>query len=284
MKADVLNVKGEKVKTIDLPGQFDEEIRPDIIKRAVLVMQANKRQPYGANPRAGKRASANLSRRRRKYRGSYGHGISRVPRKIMTRRGTSLFWVGAVAPGMVGGRRAHPPKAEKIWLQKINIKERRLAIRSALAATCIKELVEKRGHLFKNVPIVVESGFENLKKTKEVITALTSLDLKKELERASVKKIRSGKGKSRGRKYKARKGPLIVVSQKCELQKSAKNIPGINISIIGSINAELLAPGSEPGRLTIFTDKAIEKLAKEKLFTGAKVEEKEKKTTKEVKK
>lgn len=274
MKTDVLSIKGEKVKTIDLPEQFNEEIRPDVIKRAVLVIQANKRQSYGANPRAGKDYSAKLSRRRRKYRGAYGHGISRVPRKILTRRGTNFYWVGAVAPGTVGGRRAHPPKAEKIWQQKINQKERRLAIRSALAATCIKEFVKKRGHVFKNVPILVESGLENIKKTKEIIKTLISLGLGKELERSSVKKIRAGRGKSRGRKYKARKGPLIVVSRKCELQKSAKNIPGIDVSIIDSLNAELLAPGAELGRLTVFTDKAIERLAKEKLFTGTKIIEK----------
>jgi len=280
MKADILNLKGEKTKTIDLPDQFNEEIRPDLIKRAVLVIQSNKRQPYGANPRAGKRASATLSRRRRKYRGSYGHGISRVPRKILTRRGTNFFWVGAEAPGTVGGRRAHPPKAEKKWSQKINIKERRMAIRSALSATCVKEIVAERGHLFKSVPIIIDSSFESVKKTKDVLTALTSMGLEKELERSSVKKIRPGKGKHRGRKYVKRKGPLILVADKCELQKAAKNIPGVDISTINSVNAELLAPGADIGRLTIFTDKAIERLAKEKLFTGIKI----KKEVKEVKK
>ncbi|MCG2718150.1 MAG: 50S ribosomal protein L4 [Nanoarchaeota archaeon] len=276
MKADVLSTAGQKVKTIDLPSQFNEEIRTDVIKKAVLVIQANKRQPYGAKPGAGMRASAKLSRRRKKYRGAYGHGISRVPRKILTRRGTNFYWVGAVAPGTVGGRRAHPPKAEKDWSQKINTKEKRLAIRSALSATCIKDLVEKRGHISDKVPIIMESGFEKLKKTKDVLDILVKIGLDKELERSSVRKIRAGKGKTRGRKYKTRKGPLIVVSDKCELQKSAKNIPGVDITTIRSINAELLAPGCVPGRLTIFTDKAIERLDKEKLFTGIKIAKKTK--------
>lgn len=284
MKAEVLSIKGQKVKSIDLPEQFSEEIRPDVVKRAVLAIQANKRQPYGANYRAGKRASAKLSRRRRKYRGSYGRGVSRVPRKILTRRGTNMYWVGALAPGTVGGRRAHPPKAEKIWKQKINVKERRLAIRSALAATCVKEIVEARGHLFKNIPIIVESGFEDLKKTKEIRSALISLGLDKELERASVKKIRAGKGKGRGRKYKKKKGPLLVVSGKCAMQISAVNIPGVDVSTVDSLNAELLAPGASLGRLTVFTDKAIDRLAKEKLFTNFKVVEEKKKPAKGVKK
>lgn len=274
MKADVLNIQGEKVRSVELPEQFGEEIRPDIIKRAVIAVKANKRQPSGANLRAGMRHSTKLSRRRRKYKTSYGHGISRVPRKIMSRRGRNFFWVGALAPNTVGGRRSHPPKAEKIWSQKVNTKERRLAIRSALAATCLKEFVEKNGHLFKQVPIIIVSDFENIKKTKEVKNILISLGLDRELERSSVKKIRPGKGRMRGRKYKTRKGPLIVVSKICSLQQSAKNIPGIDVALVESLNAELLAPGYEPGRLTIFTDKAIERLDKEKLFTGIKVEEK----------
>ena len=76
MKADILNMEGKKTKSIDLPPQFSEAIRKDLIKRAVLSIQSNTRQSYGAKPDAGKRASAELSRRRRKYRGSYGHGIS----------------------------------------------------------------------------------------------------------------------------------------------------------------------------------------------------------------
>ncbi len=275
MKADVLNIKGEKLRTIALPEQFQEEVRPDVIKRAVLVIQSRKRQPYGADPRAGKDYSAKLSRRRRRYRGSYGHGISRVPRKILTRRGTQFYWVGAVAPGTVGGRKAHPPKAEKKWEQKINIKERRLAIRSALSATCIPEIVKKRGHKAKNVPLIIDSSFEKLKKTKDVKEVLLKLGLKDELERSSVKKIRAGKGKNRGRKYKTRKGPLIVVASNSQLKKAAENIPGVDVSVVDSLNVELLAPGCEPGRLTLYTDQAIERLAQEKLFTGKKLSQEE---------
>ena len=146
MKLNIISASKEKKKEIDLPSQFNEEVRPDVISRAVFAIQSNKRQPYGASPEAGKRASAEISRRRHDYRGSYGHGISRVPRKILTRRGTRMYWVGAFAPGTVGGRRAHPPKAEKNYSQKINKKERRKAIRSAIAASIIKELVEQRGH------------------------------------------------------------------------------------------------------------------------------------------
>jgi len=70
----------------------------------------------------------------------------------------------------------------------------------------------------------------------------------------------------RGRKYKTRKGPLLVVSKECKLLKSAKNIPGLDVVEVSKLNAELLAPGTTMGRLTLFTEAAIEKLEKEKLF------------------
>ncbi|MAG20418.1 50S ribosomal protein L4 [archaeon] len=260
MKANILNLKGEKIKTIDLPIQFEEPFHPNIIKRAVQVILTNLRQKYGAKPEAGKRASAELSRRRRKYRGSYGFGISRVPRKILWRRGRRFGWAAAFAPGTVSGRRAHPPKASKEWNKKINTKERRKAIRSALSATNNKELVTKRGHVVNiELPIIFESKLETISKTKEIQSILSKL-LNEELKRSSIKKIRAGKGTRRGRKYKKKKGPLIVVSKNCPLVNSAKNIPGIDVCTINLLNANLLAPGTEPGRLTIFTEDSIEKL------------------------
>ncbi len=273
MKANYFNLEGKKLKSIELPKQFNEPIRPDLIHKAVLTIQSHKRQPYGAKPKAGQRYSAVLSRRRRKYKSSYGHGISRVPRKTLWHRGTRFGWVGAFAPGTVGGRRAHPPKASKIWKQKINIKERRKAIRSALAAVVNEALIKKRGHLFKELPTIIDSKIETLAKTKEVKNLLIKLGLQKELERASVKKVRAGKGKMRGRKYKKRKGPLIVISKSCPLKKSSINIPGVDVCIVNNLNVELLAPGTVPGRLTIFSEESINKLNKLKLFTNTPVKE-----------
>lgn len=270
MKADILSLDGKKVKSVELPGQFDEEYRPDLIRRAVLSVQSRTRQKYGAKKGAGMRHAAKVSRRRRKYRGSYGKGISRVPRKVMSHRGSQFNWVGANVSGMVGGRRAHPPKAEKEWGQKINIKERRKAIRSAIAATALKDVVVKRGHKAEHVPLVIESRFEDLKKTQEVEGVLNSIGLAREMERTKEKKVRAGKGKARGRKYKRKIGPLLVVSKKCPLSSSAINIEGVDTVVVDSLNAEVLAPGTEPGRLTVWTEKALERLEKEKLFTGAK--------------
>ena len=245
MKADVVGLSGSKGR-IDFPMQFNEPVRPDLIKRAVESIWGNKRQPYGAFPRAGKQASAKLSRRRRDYKTSYGYGISRVPRKILSRRGTRFTWVAAYAPGTVGGRRAHPPKAEKILEKKMNRKERRKAIRSALAATLIKELVQKRGHKVPaQYPIVLENSIEELQKTKEVQQLFEKIGLQEELQRVSKQSMRAGKGKRRGRLYRTRKGPLLVVSKQCPLVKAAHNVLGVDVEIVNNINAELLAPGAE---------------------------------------
>ncbi len=262
--------KGE----IKLPSQFKEDIRPDLIKKAFQVIQNNKRQRYGATPMAGKMVSAELSRRRHKYRGSYGFGISRVPRKIMSRRGTRMNWVGAFAPGTVGGRRAHPPKAGKVWKQKINTKERRKAIRSALSANVVDKLIEKRGHrLPLNFPFVVDGKLEELEKTKQVKDTLNKLGFGEELERTSERKIRAGKGKVRGRKYIQKKGLLIVVSGNCKLLKAAMNIPGVDVARVDKLNVELLAPGADYGRLTLFSEDAIKRLETEKLYTDEIVKE-----------
>lgn len=266
MKIKILSIENAKIGEIDLPRQFDEDVRPDLIKRAVLAVQS-KRKAYGSDPMAGKKASAELSRRRRNYKGSYGHGISRVPRKIMSRRGTRMNWVGAFAPGTVGGRRAHPPKAGKIWEQKINKKEKKKAIRSALAATLKPELVKIRGHLLpKEYPFILEDKFEEINKTKDVKKVLENIGLKEELVRVSERKVRAGKGKTRGRKYKTKRGLLIVVSKDCKIKDSAKNLLGLEVVNVNGLNTEILAPGTFPGRLTIFTKSAIERIGKEKLF------------------
>lgn len=267
MKLNIINLENKEIGKKELPEQFSEEVRPDLIKRAVHAIQSHKRQKYGASPDAGKRASAYLSKRRKKYRGTYGIGQSRTPRKIMSRRGRRMFYVGAFAPQTVGGRRAHPPKPEKEWSKKINKKERRKAIRSAMTAVMIKEIVKGRNHFVpENYPFIVDDKIEKINKTKEAKEALEKLGFGKELERSSVKKIRAGKGKARGRKYRKKKGLLIVTSKECNLTKTAKNIAGIDIEQVKNINAELLAPGAEPGRITLFTKSAIEKIEKEGLF------------------
>ena len=267
MNLKILSTTASEKGSKKMPSQFDEPVRVDLIKRAVETVMSNDRQQYGADPMAGKRHAVKISRRRRDYKGAYGAGISRVPRKILSRNGTQMNWRGAFAPGMVGGRRAHPPKAERIFAKKLNIKERRKAIRSALAATLDKDIVARRGHKAPQLyPFILDAATETIAKTSEVVALLEKLNFKDELARAAIKNIRAGVGKGRGRPYQTRIGPLIVVSKDCPLRKAAKNIAGVDVVEVNRLNASLLAPGTHAGRLTLFTDAALDRMDKEGLF------------------
>ncbi len=246
MKAKVYNLDGSISKEIDLPSIFEFEYRPDLIKKAFLIMRANRRQPYGAKPTAGKEYVAESF--------GPGRGQSRVPRLASGR--------AAKAPGTYHGRRAHPPKAEKIWARKINKKEKLLARLSAIAATANIELVKQRGHKFEGeVPLVVENKFEELKKVKEVVATLEKIGVGDDLKRAKEgKHIRAGKGKMRGRKYKVPKSLLIVAENKENIEKAASNLVGVDVVTVDEINVEHLAPGGHAGRLTLYTLNAINKL------------------------
>ncbi|MEK6938891.1 MAG: 50S ribosomal protein L4 [Nanoarchaeota archaeon] len=267
MKLAILNEQKNKVGEIELPVQFSESFRPDLICRAVHALQSSERQAYGTNPDAGLRHSSKLSKERKHYRGCYGFGISRVNRKILSRRGTRMSWVGAFSPQTRGGRAAHPPQAEKVWEQQINQKENQKAIRSAIAATINKPIVEQRGHKFPaEYPFVIDSTLEKINQTKILQKALLTLGFELELTRAGEKKVRAGKGKLRGRKYKQKKSILLVVGDNCPLIKAAENMIGIEAVPVKSLNVELLAPGTHAGRVTLWSKKALEILEKEKLF------------------
>jgi len=265
-KLPIYNTANEKTGDISLPELFSEPLRPDLISRMVLAIESNMRQPYGADPQAGQKVQAKLSRRRRDYKSSYGHGISRVPRKITSRNGTRINWVGALAPGTVKGRRAHPPKIGRDWNQKVSAQEARKATRSALAATINTELVRSRGHIVPSpFPFIIDDTFESLTTTKEVIAALSKLGFTADLAKSQEAKSRSGKARLRGRSKQVRKSVLFVTATRGPLALAARNIPGVEIANASNVNAKHLAPGTQPGRLTLYTAGSIALL--EKRFT-----------------
>lgn len=253
-------------KKIELPDQFREEFRPDLIKRAVIAHWINEKQAKSPEERAGKKKAVDLSKRRRDYKGVYGRGRSRTPRKTMLRRGSRFRFEGAFVPFTKGGYRAHPPQGKKEV--KINKQERRKAIRSAIAATANEEAVKFRGHNIDEteLPIILNDKTEDLEKTQEVVDLLKDVGLEKELERVKDKKIRSGKGKMRGRKYKRKVGPLFVVSEDCPLMKAAQNIPGVEVTKVDQLSADKLAPGAKAARLVLWTQPALKRLKEEGIF------------------
>ncbi len=244
-KVNIYNIDGSSSEKIDLPKIFNTPFRPDIIRKSFNILHSNKRQPYGAYPLAGTRhAVASIGK---------GRGMSRVPRLTQGRN-------AAFAPCNVGGRRAHPPKVERNWKEKINRKENLVAKNSAIAATADKEIVTKRGHKFNEkltLPIIVDDKFEKIKKTKDVVEALNKIGVYEDILRATKgKHIRAGIGKIRGRKYKTPKS-LLIVSTAFDIKKCSENLTGVDVVKPSNINIEYLAPGGDAGRLTIFTKSAL---------------------------
>jgi len=248
--AEIFDLQGKATGKIALPSVFSTPVRPDVIKRAVLAIQSNRIQPQGRDPMAGKRTTA-------ESRGT-GMGIARVPR-IKGGSGRAGF-----APSTVGGRQPHPPKADKKIVKNIPKKEAKLALISAIAATAQKDVVVKRGHKAEKVvqiPLIVEDAIENLTRAKDVEAAFTSLGVDGDITRVrDSRNVRAGKGKRRGRKMKQAVGPLIVVCDGVNLIAAASNIPGVQVTTVSNLNTEMLAPGTHPGRLTIWSNGAIEQL------------------------
>ncbi len=268
--ADTVDIDGNQEGSRELPDQFLEAVRPDLVKKAVHAMQANGRQAYGSDKEAGLKHVTYWKQRNRAYRGIRGKGYpsSRTPRKITFRRGMQMSGPGGEAPQTVGGRKAHPPKPGKDFDKDINKKERRKAIRSAISATADKNQVLERGHRAEDLelPLVVEDELEEVEKTGEIKEILENLGLEEELERCEEKKVRAGRGTIRGRKYKRKVGPLIVVGEDNGIKQAAKNIPGVDVVETDQLNAELLAPGTQPGRLTVWTTNALDKLGNQEIY------------------
>jgi large subunit ribosomal protein L4e len=248
MQATIRGLDGDDAGSVDLPDVFSEPFRPDLIKRAVLAAQANRKQDYGADDYAGLRTSAESF-------GS-GRGMAHVPRTNGR---------GARVPSTVGGRKAHPPKAEKDHSLNVNKKERKAAVRSAIAATADADRVAERGHRFDealDLPLVVSDDFEDLVKTREVVDFLEAVGIADDIERADDgKSVRAGQGKLRGRKYREPKSVLFVTSSETGPSRAARNLAGVDVATAREVNAEDLAPGTHAGRLTVWTEAAIEEVA-----------------------
>jgi len=251
MKAKILGTTNE----IELPPVFDSPIREDITKKVHDSLFS--RQPYAVSPLAGRQSSKHKqSHCRRKFKTLYGKGISRVPRKALWRRGDQFYWVGVYSPGIRGGRAAHPPKGVR-RIRNINKKEKILALKSCLAATASKTILQKNYPNLKpsSFPLIIESSLLD-KKTKEIFKFLED----QKIEIKAKKKVRPGIGKVRGRKYKNTRKVLLVLG-KNEAQKIQKlKSLNLNISNTNQLNVKELSLNGKPGKLTIYTENSIKEL------------------------
>jgi len=158
----------------------------------------------------------------------------------------------------------NPTKIWRRWHRHANTTQKRHAIASALAASSLPPLVMARGHRIDDVselPLVVSDGAQSISKTKQALELLEGLGCGTELTKvAASKKLRSGKGKMRDRKYTMRKGPLVIYGEDSGLSRALRNLPGIESVQIDRLNLLQLAPGGNFGRFCIWTEEAFKKL------------------------
>jgi len=256
---NVYKLDGSVDGSIELPEVFFTPYRPDLIHKAFVHIQSELYQPQGRDPLAGMRISA-------ESRGT-GLGIARISR--IKGEGTRRAGQAGGVAGVVKGRLTHPPRAEKVIVKRLNKKEKRLALYSAIAATIDKSIVKARGHRLDDsieLPIVVDDSIESIGKAKDLLNLLNALKLSSDLERAknSIKK-RSGKARMRGRKQYIAKSVLIIVREDKGEGKAAGSIPGVEVARVDRLSIMHLAPGSHAGRLCVWSKGAIEYLRNIKL-------------------
>ena len=248
---------GTKDGEIELPLVFSTPYRRELIHKAFTNLNSHKFQPQGRHPTAGMDVVADSNDP------PTGQGVSRVARA--RGGGGGRQGQGAEVASTRGGRQAHPPIVEKVIYKKLNKKERKLALCSAIAATASKELVESRGHKIEGIesfPIIVSDDIESVSKTSDMVKILDSLKLTQDVKRLESRKSRSGKSLLRGRSKKVGKSVLFVTKDSSQLSKAIGALPGVEARNAKELSVLDLAPGSDPIRLTVYSKSAIEEIAK----------------------
>ncbi|CBH10223.1 60S ribosomal protein L4 [Trypanosoma brucei gambiense DAL972] len=243
------------VGTCSLPAVFTAPIRHDVVQFVHTNMAKNSRQPYAVNRLSGMKHSAE----------SWGTGraVARIPVFTVVVRACRVLVHSVTCAGVVVC--SHPQRSSRRWHRKINLHQKRFAVVSALAASSLPALVMSRGHKIENVaevPLVVEDGVRAYEKTKEAMTFLKTVGAIDDVNRVNdSRQIRAGRGKMRNRRYVARRGPMLVMPDN-KGTRAFRNIFGLDLANVNSLNLLHLAPGGHVGRFIIWTKSAFEKLDK----------------------
>eukprot|EP01000_Liburna_glaciale_P003200 NODE_2461_length_529_cov_815.168750_g1916_i0.p1 GENE.NODE_2461_length_529_cov_815.168750_g1916_i0~~NODE_2461_length_529_cov_815.168750_g1916_i0.p1 ORF type:complete len:170 (-),score=82.72 NODE_2461_length_529_cov_815.168750_g1916_i0:20-496(-) len=75
-----------------------------------------------------------------------------------------------------------------------------------------------------------------------------------------TKKVRAGRGKWRNRRFKQRKGPMVIFAEDNGIARAFRNIAGVTVAKVDALNVLDLAPGGHMGRFIVWTEGAIAKL------------------------
>ena len=185
-------------------------------------MAKNKRQGHAVNYDAGMKHSAE----------SWGTGraVSRIPR--VGGSGSHRSGQGAFGNMCRKGRMFAPIRIWRRWHRKVNIRHKRYATASALAASAILPLVQSRGHRVDQIPelpLVIDNSVESIERTQEAVRFLKDVgayaDVRKVVDSIT---LRAGRGKLRNRRFRSRRGPLIVYNGiNVPLLRAVRNIPGV---------------------------------------------------------
>ena len=120
MEAKIINLNGEQVNTVELPGEiFDAQVHVDMMHQAFQRQMANRR------------LGTHNTRNRSEVRGG--------GRKPWRQKGTGRARQGSIrSPQWVGGGKVHTPKPRS-YAQKMPKKMRKAALRSALTVKMANE-------------------------------------------------------------------------------------------------------------------------------------------------
>jgi len=240
--------------TLPLPAVFTAPIRHDIVQFVHTNMAKNSRQAYAVNRLSGMKHSAE----------SWGTGraVARIPR--ISGGGTSKSGAGAFGNMCRGGRMFAPTKTFRRWHRKVNIKQRRYAIVSAIAASGIPSLVLAKGHRIEETPecpLVLSDRVEECKRTKEAVRILKKTSAWRDIEKVyATKRFRAGKGKLRNRRRIFKRGPLVIYNKDNGITRAFRNIPGVTLINVTRLNLLKIAPGGHLGRFCIWTEGAFKRL------------------------
>ena len=258
MKTKLFDKTGKEKGSVELPKNFSVKIREDILSKVFEAQRGIYAQAYGSKEGAGAQYSASgiIKKKRHDWKASYGKGISRVPRKVMSRHGASFNWIGATVSNTRGGRRPHAPRSEKDPFKKINKKELLIAFNSALAGTVNSKFLEKKYGRAVNSGFVFDGEILKVK-TKDFIASMKNVFNDVFDSVLKHKSIRAGIGKMRGRKYKSNAGLLFVLGNEEKMKQR-----GIDIVNVKDLTIKALSPNGEPGRLVCYTEKAIDEIGR----------------------
>ena len=257
MKKDAYTITGTKDGEVELPLVFSTPFRRELIHKAYTNLNSHKFQPQGRHPTAGMDVVADSNDP------PTGQGVSRVARA--SGGGGGRQGQGAEVASTRGGRQAHPPIVEKVIYKKLNKKENKLALCSAIAGTASKEMVESRGHKIEGIesfPIIVSDDIESISKASDILKVIESLKLTQDLKRLEARKARSGKPSLRGRSKKTGKSVLFVTKDASKISKAVGALPGVDARSAKDLSVLDLAPGSDPIRLTVYSKSGLEEIGK----------------------